>query len=145
MVLVDTSVWSLALRRQSHALQPADRTIVAQWAELVREGRVQLIGPIRQELLSGLKDLRQFALLEQRLECFPDARVESLDYVEAAGYFNLLRKKGISGTGIDLLICAVAARSNWPIFTVDLDFTRYASHLPIRLYSVPTSAPAGRG
>ena len=145
MVLVDTSVWSLALRRRASDLQLADHAIVEQWAELVREGRVQLIGPIRQELLSGLKDARQFALLEQRLECFPDAQVESLDYVEAARYFNLLRKKGVSGTGTDLLICAVAARNNWPIFTVDLDFTRYALHLPIRLYSVPTSAPAGRG
>ena len=145
MVLVDTSVWSLALRRQSHALQLAHRTIVAQWAELVREGRAQLFGPIRQELLSGLKDSRQFALLEQRLECFPDLQVESSDYVEAARYFNLLRKKGISGTGVDLLICAVAARNNWPIFTVDLDFTRYALHLPIRLYAVPAGAPTGRG
>jgi hypothetical protein len=92
-----------------------------------------------------LKDPRQFALLEQRLECFPDAQIESLDYVEAARYSNLLRRKGISGTGIDLLICAVAARNSWPIFTVDLDFTRYALHLPIRLYAVPTSTPAGRG
>jgi predicted nucleic acid-binding protein len=139
MILIDTSVWSLALRRQTRHLQPAERAIVAQWAELVREGRVQLIGPIRQELLSGLKDSRQFALLEQRLDSFPDARIESADYVEAARYFNLLRGRGISGTGIDLLICAVAARNEWPVFTVDSDFARYTLHLPVRLYHAPAA------
>jgi hypothetical protein len=139
MVLIDTSVWSLALRRQTRNLRSRERAIVAQWAELVREGRVEVIGPIRQELLSGLKDPRQFALLEQRLDCFPDARIESSDYVEAARYFNLLRGRGISGTGVDLLICAVATRNEWPVFTVDSDFARYALHLPVRLYSTPAS------
>lgn len=139
MVLVDASVWSLALRRQTRHLRPTERAIVAQWAELVREGRVEVIGPIRQELLSGLKDPRQFALLEQRLDCFPDARIESADYVEAARYLKLLRGRGVSGAGVDLLICAVAARNEWPVFTVDSDFARYARHLPVRLYSTPAS------
>ncbi len=52
MVLVDTSVWSLALRRKPEHLSPREQLLVAEWSELVREGRVQMIGPIRQELLS---------------------------------------------------------------------------------------------
>ncbi|MCE5309268.1 MAG: PIN domain-containing protein [Acidobacteriales bacterium] len=142
MILVDTSVWSLALRREGRHLREAERTIVAQWAELVREGRVHIIGPIRQELLSGLKATRQFVLLEQHLRCFPDAPVASSDYIDAARFYNLLRGKGVTGTGVDLLICAVAARNGWPIFTVDADFTRYAEHLPIRLFRAPISSGA---
>jgi len=51
-VLVDTSVWSLALRRKARR----DHAMVDELAELIREGRVMMMGPIRQELLSGIKE-----------------------------------------------------------------------------------------
>ena len=140
-VLVDTSVWSLALRRRPKDLRPDQQLIVAEWSELVREGRVQLIGPIRQELLSGLRHARQFTLLEQRLAAFPDAAIETQDYVEAARIFNLVREKGVTGAPVDLLICAVARRRQWAIFALDEDFERYTRILPIRLHRV-RSVPA---
>lgn len=54
-VLVDTSVWSLALRRQAKGLNPAERAAVAELTNLIKEGRVRIIGLVRQELLSGLR------------------------------------------------------------------------------------------
>lgn len=139
-VLVDTSVWSLALRRKPEVLSAAEQLIVAEWSELVREGRVQLIGPIRQELLSGLRHKQQFTLLERRLSAFPAAPIETADYVEAARFFNLLRETGITGAPTDLLICAVAHRHQWAIFALDEDFERYARSLPVRLHRVASAS-----
>jgi predicted nucleic acid-binding protein len=134
MVLVDTSVWSLVLRRKSKDLNPVGRLTAAEWSELVREGRVQLIGPIRQEILSGLRHAQQFAELERRLSAFPDAPIDTTDYVQAARFFDLCRTRGITGTPIDLLICAVAHRFGWAIFSLDEHFQRYAKVLPIKLH-----------
>jgi len=136
MVLVDTSVWSLALRRQPKDLSPAQQLVVTEWADLVREGRVQMIGPIRQELLSGLRHKQQVALLEQRLAAFPDTPIDTADYVEAARFFNLLRDRGVTGAPTDLLIASIAHRRQWTIFSLDEDFQRYARVLPIRLHRV---------
>ena len=55
-LLVDTSIWSLALRRGK---QP-DKSIIFELETLISDYRLQLIGPIRQELLSGIKSDEQF-------------------------------------------------------------------------------------
>ena len=71
-VLVDTSVWSLALRRKAKR----NPEIVDELTELVREGRVVMTGPVRQELLSGIKADAQFRTLRERLRAFPDLEVD---------------------------------------------------------------------
>ena len=129
-VLVDTSVWSLALRRS----QTVDGPVVAELIELIREVRSQLIGPVRQELLSGVKSRTQFLKLRDHLRAFPDLEVTTRDYESAAEFFNLCRGKGIQGSNTDFLICAIAARHKIPIFTTDGDFTLFQPHLPITLH-----------
>lgn len=129
-VLVDTSVWSLALRRS----QPVEDMVTAGLIELIREVRAQLIGPVRQELLSGIKNPAQFQKLRHHLQPFPDLDITTRDYESAAEFFNICRSKGIQGSNTDFLICATAARYNIPIFTTDEDFILYQQHLPIRLY-----------
>ena len=129
-ILVDTCVWSLALRRS----ETAERRLVEELTELVAELRVQMIGPIRQELLSGIKTKKQFTALKKYLAAFPDLPLDSADFELAAEFFNLARSKGIQGSNTDYLICAVAHRHQLPIFTTDQDFERYASVVPIRLY-----------
>jgi predicted nucleic acid-binding protein len=129
-ILVDTSVWSLALRRNL----PADGPEVSELIELIREVRVQMIGPVRQELLSGVKNQSQFQKLRNHLRAFPDLELTSRDYETAAEFFNLCRGKGIQGSNTDFLICAIAARNRFPIFTTDGDFTLFQPHLPITLY-----------
>jgi len=129
-VLIDTSVWSLALRRN----QPADSLVVTELIELIREVRGQMFGPVRQELLSGIKNQVQFQKLRNHLQAFPDLEVTTRDYESAADFFNLCRAKGVQGSNTDFLICAVAARHNIPIFTTDEDFTLFKNHLPITLH-----------
>ena len=131
-VLVDTCIWSLALRRNK---QPDSNIEVIEFQELIEEVRVQLIGPIRQEILSGVKGKQQFSKLKKILSAFPDLTLASEDFELAAEYFNILRSKGIQGSNTDFLICAVSTRNNMTIFSTDNDFNHYRKHIPIALHA----------
>ena len=133
-VLVDTTVWSLALRRRPRSLSPAQERLVAEWRALVEDGRAALIGPVRQEILSGVRDVEMFERLRLHLAGFDCLEIGLEDHDQAARFYDSLRAVGVAGAAIDLAICAVAHRSDVPIFTTDRDFTRYARHLPIRLH-----------
>ncbi len=130
-VLIDTSVWSLALRRQT--LTETEGEVVDVLKELIRDARIAIIGPIRQELLSGIKQQKKFEELRLKLSVFKDLPVLDEDYVEAARCYNTCRENGIQGTHIDFLVCAIAMRMSLPIFTLDKDFTNYAEHLPLKI------------
>ena len=110
-VIVDTSVWSLALRRDT---QESD-SVVQEFRRMIHDHRVQMIGPIRQEILSGIRRESQFKKLQKHLESFPDLPVLTEDYVTAAKYFNRCRSKGIQGSNTDFLICAIANRNKLSI------------------------------
>lgn len=128
-VLVDTSVWSLALRRS----QSTDEVWVRELTELIHEQRVIMIGPVRQELLSGIRVPAQFRTLREHLRAFPDLMLTTADYEQAAEKFNLCRSKGVQGSNTDFLICAVAARHNLAILTTDQNFSLFSQHFPLRL------------
>lgn len=130
-VLVDTSAWSLALRRSTRS----DGAVPRELAELIGESRVVMIGPVRQELLSGVRDHRQFENLRLHLHAFPDLPLGSGDFEQAAEFFNLCRGRGVQGSNTDFLICAVAARNDLAVFTTDGDFRRFARVLPIALHA----------
>jgi predicted nucleic acid-binding protein len=102
-------------------------------ADLIRESRAVLIGPVRQELLSGVREEDVFQRLLQDLRAFQDEASEVSDFEEAARFNIRCRAAGVSGSPIDFLICAMASRREMAIFTIDDDFHRYAAHLPIRL------------
>lgn len=129
-VLVDTSVWSLVLRRGSELSSAPFQEMQG----LITGHRVQMIGPIRQELLSGIRDDTQFNRLAKHLAAFPDLPLLTDDYVTAARFYNLCRRKGVQGSNTDFLICAVSARHRLTIYTTDRDFLLFATHLPIELY-----------
>ena len=132
-VLVDTTIWSLALRRRD--LKPQESVLVDELSELVRELRAVLIGPVRQEVLSGIPNPEDFDLVRQHLEAFDDLSIVGDDYVEAARMFNTCRKKGVQGSHIDFLICAVSKRHSTPVFTTDKDFMNYSMHVDLSLHS----------
>lgn len=131
-VLVDTSIWSLALRRTKEDSIAIRREL----ASLIADHRVVMIGPIRQELLSGIRSGSQFDSLKKRLSAFPDEPISAEDYEEAARYFNVCRWNGIQGSNTDFLICAVTNRRRYEIFTTDNDFTLYSKLIAIPLYKM---------
>jgi predicted nucleic acid-binding protein len=137
MVLVDTSVWSLALRRRAEHLSGSQQNLTQVLAELIREGRAQIIGPIRQEVLSGIREQAQFTSIRDYLRAFPEPSLDAVDYEEAASMNNRCRARGIAGSAIDFLLCAVAHRRGWLIFTTDRDFQCFSAVLPLRLFSAP--------
>ncbi len=121
-VVVDTSVWSLALRRNS----PNDAiSIVNILRDLIADGRVILLGVIRQEVLSGIRYIEQFVRLRDYLRAFPDLELATGDYELAAEFFNTCRSNGVQGSNTDFLLCAVAHRRGYSIFTNDNDFENF--------------------
>lgn len=131
-VLVDTSIWSAVLRSGQNP------KISHHLAELIQDGRVEIIGPIRQEILSGIRSQKQFEKLEKYLQAFSDIPLTTDEYVLAAHCFNQCRSKGIQGSHIDFLICAAAQSHKLLIYTLDKDFSSYATVLPLLLY-IPNS------
>lgn len=130
-VLVDTPIWSCALRSENRVYQAGVDALAA----LIRDQRALIIGPIRQELLSGYSDLRKYRTLKEKLAHFPNAPILDVDYELAAEFSNKCRKKGVQGSHVDFLICAVAVRLDVPIFTSDKDFGHYQNVIPVKLYN----------
>lgn len=127
-VLIDTCIWSLTLRHKFPSPELSDKV-----KDLIKDGRVAMIGSIRQELLSGISDSSQFNKLRDRLSAFEDIPLEPRHFIRAAEFSNLCRAKGVQGSSIDFLICAVASIEKLVIFTTDKDFGNYKKHLPITL------------
>ena len=127
-IIVDTSVWSLALRRQQQNNSIADKL-----RDFIEDGRVILLGAVRQEILSGIKQQAQFDKLKNNLRAFPNLSLVAEDYELAADYFNICRRNGLQGANTDFLICATANRRNYEIFTTDKDFIGFSQYLPIVL------------
>ena len=134
-VLVDTSVWSLALRRKSQSLATNEKLLVQELSETIREGRARIIGLVRQELLSGIKTAEQYETLRLYLRAFHDEVVTTSDHEDAAKAGNRCRAKGIVVSIVDILLCAVAMKREWAVFTTDPDFLSYAKVLPLTLHT----------
>ena len=108
-VLIDTTVWSLAFRRNVPAttatasLAKVSSPALQLLRDLVADGRATLIGAIRQELLSGIKHHDQFLKLSQAMAAFDDLILDRADYELAAEFFNNCRGKGVQGSNTDFL------------------------------------------
>ncbi|HTW58630.1 MAG TPA: PIN domain-containing protein [Terriglobales bacterium] len=134
MVLVDTPVWSLALRRRTVDLSAAERSLTQVLYDLVRQNQVQLLGSIRQEVLSGIRLSSQFRRIRDHLRDFPNVEVDSADYEEAARISNECRAAGIATSPTDMLMCSAAIRYGWRIFTTDRDFLHYQRVIRLDLF-----------
>ena len=134
-VLVDTSIWSLALRRKKTQLNKSQTLLVEELIELINESRVVLIGPVRQEILSGIVSRSQFQKLKTKLKAFDDYFINQVDYELAADFYNICRKNGIQGSHVDFLICSTANNHKLSIFTTDKDFENYSSYIDISIHT----------
>ncbi len=92
--------------------------------DAIQDGRVVIIGPIRQEVLSGIQELAQFDKLRAALEAFRDEELKTAHYEEAARMFNLCRSHGVECGSTDILMCAVAAKMRCAILTYDQGLLR---------------------
>ena len=127
-VLVDTDVWSEALRKKGKK-----SPYVNELVDLIQEGRLEIIGPIRMEVLSGIRDQEIFDAFSERLSAFDDRNIPSEVYILAARFFNFCRSKGVQGSNTDFVICACSVHWNIPILSKDKDYRLYRKHLPIEL------------
>jgi len=131
-ILVDTPIWSYALRSKNKEYQSDINSLTS----LILDQRAIIISPIRQEILSGYSDLRKYRIVREKVSYFENTPILDVDYELAAGFSKKCRKKGIQGSHIDFLICAVANRIVVPIFTNDKDFEHYQKIISIKLFEI---------
>lgn len=127
-VLIDTSVWSRALRSNSGEAERRDIT------RLIQDFEGVMIGPIRQEALSGMRHKAQFEKAREKPRAFPDLPLTTEVHGLAAQYFNHCRAHGVQGSHVDFMICAAAIHYDLEVYTVDQDFQAFAQLLPLKLY-----------
>ena len=133
MILVDTSVWSLAFRRRrSESSEPSEARILRELIEADEE--TALPGIVLQELLSGIREKAQFVRLEEILAGFPLILATQETHIEAANIANAYRSKGIATSTVDCLIAAMAIEHNAQLLTSDRDFVYMADHCALRLF-----------
>jgi predicted nucleic acid-binding protein len=133
MIVVDTTIWSKAYRRKKNS--DKDQDVLKKLYDILDAEEEILIGPVRQELLSGISNKNVFYDLMIKMNGFNNYEVQLADHDLAAEYFNICLSNGIQGSQTDFIICAVAYRYNLEIFTEDNDFNNYKEYLPIKLYS----------
>jgi len=129
-VLVDTCVWSLALRRKDNQ---QNNGLIEQLNQLIQQRQIVMLGVIRQEILSGIQHNEQFERIRSKLRAFPDHPVTTADFETAAQFYNHCRAKGVQGSNTDFLLCAVAHCHDLTVLTVDRDFEYFAKHIDFKL------------
>lgn len=132
-VIVDTCVFSLALRRRMPVSSAQEMELCTRLGGLIEHGQAVLLGPVRQELLSGIREWAPCQRLRLRLRAIPDPGLEMDDFEKAAEANYLCRSQGIAGSSVDFLLCGVSLRRGWPLLTTDRDFQRFARVLPLQL------------
>lgn len=129
-IIVDTSIWSLALRRYTPSRNPETEIL----RKLIEQGEnIFLLGIILQEILQGVKELQDFKRLKEHLDIFPMLEVEREHYVKAAELKNHLSRNGIQISTIDALIATASIVNNCYLYTNDKDFYHIAKHSKLKL------------
>jgi len=129
-VLIDTNIWSTFLRRKNSEDQKLRDNIEM----LLKENRISLIGPIRQEILTRIRDDNKFLILKEYLEAFEDEQITTETYEKAAQIANDCLKRGIAISAVDATIVSVVVTNGFEIYTKDKDFMRYKTVVPFIEY-----------
>jgi predicted nucleic acid-binding protein len=122
-VLVDTSVWSLSLRREG----PADHVAVVKLTTLIdRNTSLVLTGLILQEILQAFRSDREARRVARYLEPVPLLQLARSDYVAAASLRRRCAAEGVAASTADCQIAAAAIGHKCALLTADADFERIA-------------------
>ena len=130
-LLVDTSVWSLALRRDGDGETGPVRRLARALRD--REG-VFTTGLILQELLQGFRGPKDRRAILERFDALPLLMPDRDDHVEAAALRNACRRRGLPVGTIDALIARLAIRYDLEVLTTDRDFHRIADSTALRVW-----------
>ncbi|GLI27652.1 hypothetical protein ARHIZOSPH14_18940 [Agromyces rhizosphaerae] len=131
-LLVDTSVWSLALRRDRPERVPEVDALLAalRGAEIV-----STTGVILQELLHGVLPAAARAQIIERFAYVPMLHPDRDDHVAAAELRNTCRRGGVQLGTIDALIAQLAIRHGHVVLTTDRDFVHASAHVDLRVWT----------
>jgi predicted nucleic acid-binding protein len=130
-LLVDTSVWSLAFRRDTQSLMPQVGTLQA---ALSGGESIVTTGLILQELLQGFSGARAHKELIQRFAALPLIVADRSDYIDAASLRNMCRRAGIQLGTIDALLAQLCIRHELTMLTTDGDFSLAAEHCALKVW-----------
>jgi predicted nucleic acid-binding protein len=134
-LFVDTSVWSLVLRRD----QPSDSTPARALIRALELGeRMVTTGLVLQELLQGFYGPKAQEQIVDRFSAIPLIVPDRADHVAAAALRNQCRKKGVQVGTIDLLLAQLCIRHELVLLTTDEDFGHIARHSELRLWQSPS-------
>lgn len=131
-LLVDTSVWSLALRRDGTVDAPQ---VNALRAALAGGEAIVTAGLILQELLQGFAGPRACRQIIERFSALPLLTPDRQDYVDAADLRNLCRRSGVQLGTIDALLAQLCIRHSLTLLTTDNDFVGAARHCDLSVWS----------
>ena len=130
-LFVDTSVWSLLLRRD----QPTDVPEVRALVRSLESGeRIVATGLVLQELLQGFAGPKARDQIVDRFAAFPLLVPDRQDHIAAAELRGSCRKRGVQVGTIDALLAQLCVRHELTLLTTDVDFTRIANHCPLRIW-----------
>jgi predicted nucleic acid-binding protein len=131
-LFVDTSVWSLALRRD----QPADRAEIGMLVRAIESGETLLTtGLVLQELLQGFARPKSRSQIVERFSALPLIVADREDHIRAAELRNHCRRKGVQIGTIDAFLAQLCIRHDVTMLTADEDFTRIANHSRLKVWS----------
>jgi len=129
-LLIDTSVWSEALRRKDKSLDSSE-TLVRRIIE--NNDEIVIIGIILQEILSGITDKKLFSEIETILNDFSYIDIMKEDYIYAAELRNKCKQKGIIAGSYDFLIASVAIRNKLALVTYDKDYINISKYTELKI------------
>ena len=130
-LLVDTSVWSLALRRDGSKTAPEVRVLQE---ALAGSDAVVTSGLVLQELLQGFNGPRAAAAILERFRALPLVLPDRIDHIAAAEVRNVCRRAGVQVGTIDALLIQLCGRHKLTLLSTDQDFVHAARHVPFKLW-----------
>ncbi len=133
-LLIDTSVWSLAYRRDTPIHQPEVRMLRS---ALTSGDAVVTTGMILLELLRGFVPTKAQETIQKAFDVLEFIEPTRRDYVEAASVGNACRRAGVQLGSVDALIAQLAMAGDHTILTADNDFHLAAQHLELRVWQQP--------
>ena len=131
-MFVDTSVWSLALRRDTLPDHPA---VALLHKALTESDNIVIAGIVLQELLQGFHGPKDQARIVERMQALPLLNPSRDTYIQAATLRNTCRRRGVQLGTIDALIAQLCIEHDLALLTADKDFVHAARFVPLRLAS----------